>query len=48
MKLEFKWPSGFRMEVVLKMLTYRQTDAGVIGLLIAHGGAFGSGELKVC
>ena len=24
----------------------RRTDAGVIGILIAHLGAFGSGELK--
>ena len=30
------------------MLTYgRTTDAGVIGILIAHLGAFGSGELKM-
>ena len=25
----------------------RTTDAGVIGILIAHLGAFGSGELKI-
>ena len=25
----------------------RMTDAGVIGILIAHLGAFGSGELKI-
>ena len=49
MKLEFNWPSGFREEGrCLKMLTdgRRTTDAGVIGILIAHLGAFGSGELK--
>ena len=28
------------------MLTDGRTDAGVIGILIAHLGAFGSGELK--
>ena len=28
------------------MLTDERTDAGVIGILIAHLGAFGSGELK--
>ena len=26
----------------------RTTDAGVTGILIAHLGAFGSGELKTC
>ena len=26
----------------------RTTDAGVTGILIAHLGAFGSGELKKC
>ena len=26
----------------------RTTEAGVIGILIAHLGAFGSGELKKC
>ena len=26
----------------------RRTDAGVIGILIAHLGAFGPGELKLC
>ena len=26
----------------------RTTDAGVIGILIAHLGAFGSGELIIC
>ena len=26
----------------------RTTDAGVTGILIAHLGAFGSGELKIC
>ena len=25
----------------------QRTDAGVIGILIAHLGAFGSGELKI-
>ena len=25
----------------------RMTDAGVIGILIAHPGAFGSGELRI-
>ena len=25
-----------------------RTDAGVTGILIAHLGAFGSGELKIC
>ena len=47
MKFEFNWPSGFRGEDVWKMLTEgRTTDARVIGILIAHLGAFGSGELK--
>ena len=50
MKFEFNWPSGFRRRC-LKMLTDgrtdgRTTDAGVTGILIAHLGAFGSGELK--
>ena len=26
----------------------RRTDTGVTGILIAHFGVFGSGELKVC
>ena len=29
------------------MLTDGRTDDGVIGILIAHLGAFGSGELKI-
>ena len=46
MKFEFNWPSGLRRRRCLKMLTDgRQTDAGVTGILIAHLGAFGSGEL---
>ena len=52
MKFEFNWPSGFRGEDVRKCLTDgrtddgRTTDAEVTGILIAHLGAFGSGELK--
>ena len=47
MKFEFNWPSGFRGEC-LKMLTDgRTTDARVTGILIAHLGAFGSGELII-
>ena len=40
MKFEFNWPSGFRGENV-------DGRTGVIGILIAHLGAFGSGELKI-
>ena len=38
----------FQRRICLKMLTdgRRTTDAGVIGILIAHLRAFGSGELK--
>ena len=48
MKFEFNWPSGFRGENVDRRTVTdgRTTDAGVIGILIAHLGAFGSGELK--
>ena len=42
MKFEFNWPSGFRGEDVWKCW---RTDDGVIGILIAHPGAFDSGEL---
>ena len=42
MKFEFNWPSGFRGDV----WKCWRTDAGVTGILIAHLGAFGSGELK--
>ena len=45
MKFEFNWPSGFRGEDV-ENVDGRTTDARVIGILIAHLGAFGSGELK--
>ena len=41
MKFEFNWPSGFKGEDV----DGRTTDDGVTGILIAHLGAFGSGEL---
>ena len=43
-KFEFNWPSGFRGEDLWKC--WRTTGAGVIGILLAHLGAFGSGELK--
>ena len=53
MKFEFNWPSGFRGEDVWKCWRTdgrttdgRTTDARVTGILIAHLGAFGSGELK--
>ena len=48
MKFDFNWPSGFRRRRrCFKMLTDgRQKDAGVIGILIAHLRAFGSGKLK--
>ena len=52
MKFEFNWPSGFRGEDVWKCWRTDgrtddgRTDAGVTGILIAHLGAFGSGELK--
>ena len=38
MKYEFNWPSSYRGEDVLKMLTDdgRTTDAGVTGILLAH------------
>ena len=56
MKFEFNWPSGFRGEDVWKCWRTtddrrqttddgRTTDDGVTGILIAHLGAFGSGEL---
>ena len=48
-KCEFNWPSGFRGEDVWKCWRKddgRTMDAGVTGILIAHLGAFGSGELK--
>ena len=44
MKFEFNWPSGFRGEDVWKCW---RTDGGVTGILIAHLGAFGSGELEI-
>ena len=44
MKFEFNWSSGFRGENVWKC--WRRTDEGVTGILIAHLGAFSSGELK--
>ena len=44
MKFEFNWPSGFRGEDVWKC--WRTTD-GRRTLLIAHLGAFGSGELNI-
>ena len=54
MKFEFNWPSGFRGEDVWKCWRTdgqtddgRTTDAGVTGILIAHLGAFGSGELII-
>ena len=49
MKFEFNWPSGFRGEDVDGRRTTdgRTTDAGVTVILIAHLGAFGSGELKI-
>ena len=34
-------------EIVDGQTDDEQTDAGVIGILIAHLGAFGSGELKM-
>ena len=48
MKFEFNWPSGFRGEDVWKCWRTDdgRTDDGVTGILIAHHGAFGSGELK--
>ena len=47
MIFEFNWPSGFRGENVDgRTDDGRTTDAGVTGILIAHLGAFGSGELK--
>ena len=48
MKFEFNWPSGYRGDVLvyLKMLTDERTTDRVTGILIAHHGAFGSGELK--
>ena len=47
MKFEFDWPSGFRGEDVWNCgrTDGRRTDAGVTGILLAHPGAFGSGEL---
>ena len=49
MKFEFNWPSGFRGEENVEGRTdvRRTTDAGAIDILIAHLGAFGSGELKI-
>ena len=49
MTFEFNWPGGFRGKRCFKMLTEGQltTDARVIGILTAHLGAFGSGELKI-
>ena len=44
MKFEFNWVSGFREDV--ENVDGRTTDTGVIGILIAHLGAFGSGELS--
>ena len=46
MKFEFNWPSGFSEKKMFENVDGRTTDAGVIGILIAHLGAFGSGELK--
>ena len=46
MKFEFNWPSGFRGEM-FENVDGRTTDSGVTGILIAHLGAFGSGELKI-
>ena len=34
-------------EEMFENVDVRRTDAGVIGILIAHLGAFGSGELKL-
>ena len=50
MKFEFNWPSGFRGEDVDgrtdgRRTDGRTTDAGVTGILKAHLGAFGLGEL---
>ena len=48
MKYEFNWPSNFREEDVRKCwqtTNGRTSDAGVIGILLAHQWAFGSGEL---
>ena len=44
MKFELNWPSGFR-EMFENV--DRPTDVGVTGILIAHLGAFGSGELII-
>ena len=46
MKFEFKVAQWFQRRRCLKMLTDGQTDTGVTGILLAHLGAFGSGELK--
>ena len=54
MKFDFNWPSGFRGKMFENVDGRtdgrtddgRTTDAGVTGILIAHLGAFGSGELK--
>ena len=41
MKFEFKWPKA--SEKMFENVDGRQTDAGVIGILLA----FGSGELLI-
>ena len=45
----FKKPTGpvVSEEKMLENVDRRTTDAGVSGILIAHLGAFGSGELKI-
>ena len=45
MKFKFNWPSG--EEKMFENVDGQRTDAGVIGILIAHLRAFGSGELKI-
>ena len=54
MKFEFNWPSDSEEKMFENVdgrtddgrTTDGRTDAGVTGILIAHLGAFGSGELK--
>ena len=44
MKFEYNWPSGLEEKMFENV--DGQTDARVTGILLAHLGAFSSGELK--
>ena len=46
MKFEFSWPVVSEEKMFENIDGRQTTDAGVTGILIAHLGAFCSGELK--